>query len=108
MKLPSLVKIVSLGFVTAAAAYAAARPAATSAQALALPFEAVQTDLFSVPNSYSNSWADFDNDGHLDLAVSLGGGEVRLYRGPSAARSSALGRKWDCHKPVAAAPSSAA
>ena len=83
VKLQSLVEIVSLGFVTAAAVYTAAHLATTSAQAPALPFEAVQTDLFSVPNSYSNSWADFDNDGHLDLAVSLGSGEVRLYRNVS-------------------------
>ena len=80
MKRQSLVGIVSLGLVTAAVVYAAARPPTTAAQAPALPFEAVQTDLFSVPNSYSNSWADVDNDGHLDLAVSLGSGEVRLYR----------------------------
>ncbi len=44
------------------------------------PFAAVQADLFSVPNSYSNAWGDYDNDGDLDLAVSLGTGEVRLYR----------------------------
>lgn len=44
------------------------------------PFTAVQPDLFSVPNSYSNAWGDYDNDGDLDLAVSLGTGEVRLYR----------------------------
>jgi len=73
-------KIVSLAFVLAAAVYAVTRPATTTAQAQALPFESVQTDLFSVPNSYSNAWADFDNDGDLDLAVSLGTGEVRLYR----------------------------
>ncbi len=44
------------------------------------PFAAVQADLFAVPNSYSNAWGDYDNDGDLDLAVSLGTGEVRLYR----------------------------
>ena len=46
----------------------------------ALPFVAVQPDLLAVPNSYSNAWGDYDNDGDLDLAVSLGTGEVRLYR----------------------------
>ena len=44
------------------------------------PFTPVQADLFAVPNSYSNAWGDYDNDGDLDLAVSLGSGEVRLYR----------------------------
>jgi hypothetical protein len=30
--------------------------------------------------SLSNSWGDIDNDGDLDLAVSLKSGEIRLYR----------------------------
>jgi hypothetical protein len=72
--------IIFLGLALAATAYVVARPAKTSGQAQALPFESVQAGLFSVPNSYSNAWADFDNDGDLDLAVSLGSGEVRLYR----------------------------
>jgi len=38
-----------------AAAYIVARPANTSGQARALPFESVQAGLFSVPNSYSNA-----------------------------------------------------
>src|SRR5919201_5642261 len=73
-------EVASAGFALAAAVYTMAHPAKTSAQAGALPFESVQTDLFSVPNSYSNAWADFDNDGDLDLAGSLGSGERRLYR----------------------------
>src|SRR5262245_4567045 len=44
------------------------------------PFTSVQTELFAVANSFSNAWGDYDNDGDLDLAVSLGTGEVRLYR----------------------------
>lgn len=79
MKLRSVVNIITVGFALAAV-HAGARPAKTSAQTGTLPFEPVQTDLFSIPNSYSNAWADFDNDGDLDLAVSLGSGEVRLYR----------------------------
>ncbi|MGD8322434.1 MAG: CRTAC1 family protein [Gemmatimonadota bacterium] len=45
-----------------------------------LPFVEVQHELFAVPNSYANAWGDFDDDGDLDLAVSLATGEVRLYR----------------------------
>ena len=45
-----------------------------------LPFASVQPELLGVAHSYSNAWGDFDNDGDLDLAVSLGSGEVRLYR----------------------------
>jgi len=80
MRLRSLVEVVAIGFAMSGAVYTVARPTNMSAQAYVLPFESVQTDLFSVPNSYSNAWADFDNDGALDLAVSLGSGEVRLYR----------------------------
>lgn len=44
------------------------------------PFTSVQRDDFAIAGSLSNSWADFDNDGDLDLAVSLKGGDIRLYR----------------------------
>ena len=44
------------------------------------PFTSVQPELFAVRNSLSNAWGDYDNDGDLDLAVSLGTGEIRLYR----------------------------
>lgn len=54
--------------------------AAAALQSTDLPFAQVQTSLFSVPNSLSNVWGDYDNDGDLDLAVSIGTGEIRLYR----------------------------
>ncbi len=77
VKLRSVLDIIFVVF--ALAAYTVC-PTKTSGQAPEMLFESVQTDLFSVPHSYSNAWADFDNDGDLDLAVSLGSGEVRLYR----------------------------
>jgi hypothetical protein len=48
--------------------------------AASLPFTPVQPELLGVRNSLSNAWGDYDNDGDLDLAVSLGSGEIRLYR----------------------------
>ena len=54
----------------------------TTQPATAVPpaFTSVQPELLGVANSFSNAWGDYDNDGDLDLAVSLGSGEVRLYR----------------------------
>lgn len=45
-----------------------------------LPFVSVQPGLFGEAGSLSNAWADFDRDGQLDLAVSVKGGAIRLYR----------------------------
>ncbi|MCJ2185750.1 CRTAC1 family protein [Novosphingobium beihaiensis] len=53
---------------------------AASAQDAAHPFVSVQPDLFGEAGSLSNAWADFDNDGDLDFAVSLKSGAIRLYR----------------------------
>ena len=54
---------------------------ASGHQAFAQPaFTSVQPQELAVPGSLSNSWADFDNDGDADLAVSLKTGEIRLYR----------------------------
>ena len=46
-------------------------------------FTEVKNPLFSTPGSLSNAWADYDNDGDLDLLVSIKGGELRLYRNDS-------------------------
>jgi hypothetical protein len=54
--------------------------AATLAQLIAPTFMAIQRDELAVPHSLSNAWGDYDNDGDLDFAVSIGTGEIRLYR----------------------------
>lgn len=51
-----------------------------AAGAIAPAFTPVQPADFAVAGSLSNSWADFDGDGDLDLAVSIKTGEIRLYR----------------------------
>lgn len=59
------------------------QPLPAAAQDAAPPFESVQADLFELPGSTVNAWADFDRDGDLDLAVSARNGEIRLYRNDS-------------------------
>ncbi|MCC7178886.1 MAG: CRTAC1 family protein [Acidobacteria bacterium] len=74
---------------TSAVAFVAAIVGLASAQAPPRPgepaFTPVQPDLLAMPNSLANTWGDYDNDGDLDLAVSLGSGEVRLYRNDAGA-----------------------
>jgi len=65
---------------SASAASLALMVAASGAVAGEPAFTAVQVEGFSVAGALSNAWADFDNDGDLDLAVSWKSGEVRLYR----------------------------
>ena len=65
-------------------------PAAAAGGPLA--FTSVQPELLGMPNSLSNAWGDYDNDGDLDLAVSLGSGEVRLYRNDGG-RLTSVGRE---------------
>ncbi len=43
-------------------------------------FASVQPEQFAEAGALSNAWADYDADGQLDLAVSLKGGAIRLYR----------------------------
>src|SRR5262245_49131730 len=47
---------------------------------IAPQFEPVQPELFSAGNTLTNAWADFDNDGDLDLFVGFNGAPNRLYR----------------------------
>lgn len=49
-------------------------------QADEISFSEIQPELFTAPGSLSNAWADYDNDGDPDLAVSFESGEIRLYR----------------------------
>jgi hypothetical protein len=55
-------------------------PLMSAAQAAEPSMTSIQPELLAQPGSFGNAWADFDNDGDLDLAVSLRRGEVRLYR----------------------------
>lgn len=43
-------------------------------------FSAVNPETFKDNMALSNAWADYDNDGDVDLAISFKGGDVRLYQ----------------------------
>ena len=62
------------------AAVAAVAALGFASDSIVPPFAAVQQAMLAVPGSLSNAWADFDNDGDIDLAASLGSGGIRLYR----------------------------
>ncbi len=67
-----------LGF-TAACREEVSRPEADGV----FQFELYQPELFAEKGSHTNAWADFDNDGDLDLYVGFGGNPSppnRLYR----------------------------
>ena len=46
-------------------------------------FQAVQGEVFSAPGAQPLAWADYDNDGDLDLFIGFRGGPNRLYRNDS-------------------------
>lgn len=71
-------------------------------------FDRVQPELFGTPGAQTNSWADFDGDGDLDLSITNNdeaGGTHHLYRNllaPAAAAHCSVGspscRVINCRK----------
>ncbi len=77
--MPSLTRIVSCTLPLLLALHIGAQ-AQNAVQPAAPAFTSIQPEDFGIAGSLSNSWADFDQDGDLDLVVSLKGGDIRLYR----------------------------
>lgn len=70
--------IVSIKFLSIAGLYVFVSPQLSLAEAP--DFTPIQKEIFSIAGSFSNAWADFDNDGDLDFAVSTREGAVLLYQ----------------------------
>ncbi len=83
-----IAQLLPLALLIAAAPQAAVETAREAGHGVPLPaadtavpsFQPIQSDLFGIVGSLSNAWADMDDDGDLDFAVSLKSGELRLYR----------------------------
>jgi hypothetical protein len=68
--------LVPMAFLLSAATFALQGPPMSGVPA----FTSVQPQLFSPPGAMTSAWADFNNDGRLDVAVTFEHGVVRLYR----------------------------